>query len=567
MRYLALVSDYDGTLAEGGRVSSSTRQALVALRESGRRLVLVTGRELPELFRIFPEPTLFDRIVGENGGVLYAPTSREERLLGEAPPEQLVARLRDRGVPLSVGRVILATHEPHETTVLDAIRDLGLEHQVIFNKGAVMVLPSGVNKATGLRAALADLGMSVHNTVAIGDAENDHTLLAECEAGVAVANALPLLKERADCVTQGAAGDGVTELAHCLLATDLHELTPRLSRHDVVLGKADDGADVKVHAYGPRLLVCGASGSGKSTLASCLLERLTDAGYRYCLIDPEGDFTNLPSALVVGDERKEPTLEEVVGALRSGNSVVVNLLGVALDQRPLFLGPLMARIAEYRVRHGVPHWLVVDEAHHMMPEGEVTLAESVTNLPPGALLVTVHPERLAADVLRKIDEVFVVGKSPKQALSGFLGRIGANVATFDGELAAGEALRWRKDDPDVLQRFDVVPPRAERRRHERKYAAGDLGHDKSFYFRGPKGALNLRAGNLALFLQMAAGVDDATWLHHLERHDYSGWLRDSIKDEELARSVLAIESDPTLSAAASRARVRAAIERVYTLPA
>jgi HAD superfamily hydrolase (TIGR01484 family) len=563
---LALVSDYDGTLAEGGRVSSSTRQALVALRESGRRLLLVTGRELPDLFRIFPEPALFDRIVAENGGVLYTPASREERLLGETPSEALVARLRDRGVPLSVGRVILATHEPHETTVLDAIRDLGLEHQVIFNKGAVMVLPSGVNKATGLRAALGDLGISTHNAVAIGDAENDHTLLAECEAGVAVANALPLLKKRADWVTHGDAGDGVTELAHCLLASDLRELTPRLSRHDIVLGKKDDGTDVRVHAYGPRLLVCGASGSGKSTLANSLLERLTEAGYRYCLIDPEGDFTNLRSALIVGDERQEPSTDEVIGVLRGDNSVVVNLLGVELDQRPQFLGPLMARIEEYRIRHGMPHWVVVDEAHHMMPEGELIRAESVTNLPPGTLLVTVHPERLAEDVLRQIEEVFVVGKSPKQALSGFLERIGAPGMTFDWELSPGEALRWRKQSPGSLERFDVLPPRAERRRHERKYAAGDLG-DKSFYFRGPKGELNLRAGNLALFLQMAAGVDDATWTHHLRRHDYSGWLRDSIKNEELARAVLAIEADRQLSAAASRARIRAAIEQVYTLPA
>jgi hydroxymethylpyrimidine pyrophosphatase-like HAD family hydrolase len=530
--------------------------------------LLVTGRELPDLLRVFPEPSLFDQIVGENGGVLYTPSSREERLLGEAPPEPLIERLRDRGVPFSVGRVILATHEPHETTVLDAIRDLGLEHQVIFNKGAVMVLPSGMNKGTGLRAALAALGISAHNAVAVGDAENDHTLLAECEVGVAVANAVPLLKERADWVTKGDAGEGVAELARGLLATDLRELVPRLSRHDIVLGKTAEGRNVTVHAYGPRLLVCGASGSGKSTLASGFLERLTEAGYRYCLIDPEGDFTNMPSALVVGDEQKEPSIEEVFGALRGDNSVVVNLLGVALAQRPLFLGPLMARIAEHRIRYGAPHWVVVDEAHHMLPEGEVTLADSVTNLPQGSLLITVHAERLVGDILRKIDEVFVVGKSPKEALSSFLERVQVpSFAIPEGELAAGEALRWRREDPGGVERFLVMPPRSERRRHERKYAAGDLGDDKSFYFRGPKGALNLRAGNLALFLQMAAGIDDATWLHHLKRHDYSGWFRDSIKNDELARSVLAIETDRGLSAGASREAIRTAIERIYTLPA
>ena len=48
---------------------------------------------------------------------------------------------------------------------------------MIFNKGAVMILPSGVNKATGLAAALEELGLSPHNVVGVGDAENDHAFL------------------------------------------------------------------------------------------------------------------------------------------------------------------------------------------------------------------------------------------------------------------------------------------------------------------------------------------------------------------------------------------------------
>jgi HAD superfamily hydrolase (TIGR01484 family) len=576
MRYLALVTDYDGTLAEGGRVGPRTVEALRQLRESGRRLLLVTGRELADLLALFPEHALFDRIVAENGALFWAPDTREERLLAEPPPPKLVERLKQRGVsPLSVGKVIVATWEPHEATVLEAIHDLGLEHQVIFNKGAVMILPSGINKATGLRAALSDLGLSPHNAVAVGDAENDHTLLAECEAGVAVQNALPMLKERADWVTEGARGDGVVELAQRVLASDLGELEPRLGRHDIALGKTPAGKDVVVHAYGPRILVCGASGSGKSTLAAGFLERLCQAGYRYCLIDPEGDFTNAPSAIVVGDRHKEPTVDEIVNVLRTGEgSLVANLMGVPLAQRPLFLGPVLARLAENRIRFGVPHWIIVDEAHHMMPEGDVTLSDSVTNVAPGVLLVTVHPERLVTSVLRKIDELFVVGKSADGALRAFMERAGvesvnAPLREPSGvvELAPGEAFHWSRSKPSLLERFRVLPPKAERRRHERKYASGDLGEDKSFYFRGPEGTLNLRANNLALFLQMAEGVDDATWLHHLVSHDYSRWLKDSIKNDELASSVFAIEAGSVADARESRRQVRSAIERVYTLPA
>ena len=127
--------------------------------------------------------------------------------------------------------MIVATSHPHENTVLETIRDLGLELQVIFNKGAVMVLPSGVNKATGLSAALDELGLSPHNVVGIGDAENDHAFLSLCECAVAVANALPILQERADWVTQREHGGGVIECINQLLASDLRELEPQLARH------------------------------------------------------------------------------------------------------------------------------------------------------------------------------------------------------------------------------------------------------------------------------------------------------------------------------------------------
>jgi hypothetical protein len=568
MRYLALVSDYDGTLAAHGKVSASTVAAMKRLRESVRRLLLVTGRLLSDLLPLFPEHDLFDRIVGENGAVVWTPGSSDLRLLGEPPPERFIARLRELGVPISVGRILIATHEPHETTVLDVIRELGLEYQVIFNKGAVMVLPSGINKATGLRAALAEIGVSAHNAVAVGDAENDHTLLAECEAGVAVQNALDVLKERADWVTPAAGGDGVAELARAMLATDLGELEPRLARHHVIVGAAGDGRPVAVSPYGPRILVCGASGSGKSTLAAGFLERLTDADYRYCLIDPEGDFINAPGALVVGDESKEPTPDEVLDVLRAGeSSVVANLLGVPLAERPRFLGPMLARLGENRVKSGMPHFIVIDEAHHMLPEGDVRLDDTVAGLARSVMLLTVHPERLANGVLRTIDELFVVGQGAGDVLRAFSERAGVSPHSVQPEeLVAGEAFHWSRREPGTVERVTVSAPKAERRRHERKYASGELGQDKSFYFRGPQGALNLRASNLALFLQMADGVDDATWIHHLKRHDYSRWLRQAIKNDALSWSVYAIETDGSLSVRDSRSRVRSAIEGIYTLP-
>ena len=154
----------------------------------------------------------------------------------------------------------MATWKPYDTAVFEVIRDLGLELQVIFNKDAVMVLPSGVNKATGLETALDQMHLSAHNTVAIGDAENDHALLHLAECGVAVANAVPMLKEHADLVTQEDHGAGVAELIERLLADDLRSLESRLVRHHLELGQADDGRDVTLPPYGPTILLAGPSG-------------------------------------------------------------------------------------------------------------------------------------------------------------------------------------------------------------------------------------------------------------------------------------------------------------------
>jgi len=231
MHYLALACDYDGTLAKDGVVSPQTIDALERVGASGRKLILITGRLLEDLQMAFPRLDLFTYVVAENGALLYNPADSTEKLLGEAQPRQFIQALQERGVtPLVTGRVIVASLHPHEKTIVDVIAKLGLELQVIFNKGAVMVLPTGVNKATGLIAALQELKLSAHNVVGIGDAENDLSFLSLCECSVAVANAIPLLKEQADYTTKAENGDGVIELIEQLLADDLKTLDQRVGR-------------------------------------------------------------------------------------------------------------------------------------------------------------------------------------------------------------------------------------------------------------------------------------------------------------------------------------------------
>ena len=570
MRYLALACDYDGTLASHGRVDEPTLAALRRLLASGRKLILVTGRELPDLQSVFPHLDLFERVVAENGALLYRPGTREEKLLAAPPPEPFLRALRERGVaPVSVGRAIVATSHPHETAVLKAIRDLGLELHVIFNKDAVMVLPSGVNKATGLKAALKELGLSPHNVVGVGDAENDHAFLGLCECSAAVANALPMLKEAAAITTHGDHGAGVAELIAELVDTDLAPWEGRLTRHQLLLGTRPDGTEVRVKPYGTSLLIAGPSASGKSTVAAALLERLGEHRYQFCIIDPEGDYETFEGAVALGDSRHTPGVEEVLKLLANPtDNAVVNLVGLSVTERPSFFLALLPRLQELRARVGRPHWLVIDEAHHLLPAswepGSLALPEGFDRF----ILITVHPDQVAPAVLAPIDAAVAVGGSPEATLRQFAAARGEQPPAVPPlTLEAGEVLFWPRGAGREPFRVRVAPARGERRRHSRKYAEGELPPDRSFYFRGPEGKLNLRAQNLMLFLQMAEGVDDDTWTYHLRQGDYSRWFREKIKDEVLAADAERVEGLEAATPAESRALIKAAVEQHYTLPA
>jgi HAD superfamily hydrolase (TIGR01484 family) len=587
MRYLALACDYDGTLARDGRVDAPTLAALERVRASGRKLLLVTGRELDDLMATFPHLELFDMAVVENGALLYTPATKAERLIAEPPSEPFVALLKQRGVaPLSVGRTIVATWRPHETTVLEAIRDLGLELQVIFNKDAVMVLPSGVNKATGLTAALTELGLSHHNVAGVGDAENDHAFLELCECSAAVANALPMLRARADIALAADHGAGVAELIAELLDDDLARRDADLARHHVLLGTRADGAEVRLPPYGAGVLVAGSSGGGKSTLTTGLLERLAEMKYQYCVVDPEGDYAELAGAVVLGDGEHAPTVEEALKVLaKPSDNLVLDLVGLPLAERPPFFQNLLTRLLELRARTGRPHWLVVDEAHHLLPAAWEPSRATLPGELYSALYITVDPAAVAPAVLRSVGTVVAAGDDPAATLRAFARAAGAVLpgigmrdegrgmkeestsGTHPSSLIPHPFLLWRRHAGAAPERVKAAPGQSVRRRHTRKYATGELPPDRSFYFRGPEGKLNLRAQNLFIFLQLADGVDDDTWEFHRRRGDYSHWFRERIKDDELAAEAAAIETDAALTPADSRARLRTAVEARYTLPA
>jgi HAD superfamily hydrolase (TIGR01484 family) len=565
MYFIALAADYDGTLAHDGVVREETIAALQRLKDTGRKLILVTGRELPDLKRVFSVTKLFDKIVAENGALLYTPSSEEERALAPPPHPEFIRRLKDRGVkPISVGRSIVATWEPHQSTVLEVIKKLGLELEIIFNKGAVMVLPSGVNKASGLAAALADLKLSPYNVVGVGDAENDHAFLKACGLSAAVDNAIPAVKETADLVTKGARGAGVEELVAELVKDD-QELAG--DRNGILVGYKKNDRPVELR---PRdiVLIAGNSGLGKSSLAIALTERFVEKKFQFCVLDPEGDFEGLRGAVTLGNAEMPPQEAQVLDLLeKPEDNVVVSALALKIEERPDFFAKIIPALSGLRARTARPHWLMIDEAHHLLPKSRDSQSLALAKDLQGTVMVTVHPDAVAKDALAAVTAVLAFGEDANAIIKVFCKQAGIKRPDKVPKMTDKHVLFWRPQSDMQPQPITVEKRRQSHKRHSRKYAEGELPEDASFYFRGPDNKLKLRAQNLMIFLQIAEGVDDRTWQHHLRAGDYSRWFRKQLKDKKLAKEAASIEEDKSLSAQESRELLADAVRRRYTAPA
>lgn len=570
-RYLVLVTDYDGTIATHGTVPDVVLAAIRRLRDSGRHVILATGRRLEDLLKACPHIDVFSYVVAENGAVTYDPKLRETTLLAEPLPREFIAALEQTNIgPLEIGTIIVSSRSINRATVMGLIQASGLELKIVFNRDAIMILPTGITKASGTRYALRKLGLSSHEIIAVGDAENDHSILQIAECPVAVANAVDAIKKAAAFVTRSEAGEGVVELIDDLIATDLEIVDPLLHRHHIALGTRLDGTTVCIPPFGYNILVAGPSESGKSTFAAGLIERLIEQSYQVCVADPEGDYVTLPQLVSVGDGGRPPRISEVLSILRDPDvSVNINLLGVSLLERPNFFATLFLRLQTMRIQTGRPHWLIFEEAHHLVPSIGAYAPLAFSERLGEVLLITVHPQRVAPTILSMVDVLIAVGPSPTETVRSFAEAARTSLPAADElDTPEGCVMCWfvRSGDSPFFMR--VTPGKSTRIRHLRKYAVGDMG-DHSFYFRGPAFRHNLAARNLAMFCHIAKGIDEETWLFHLRRGDYSRWLREAVKDGHLADVVRQVElraraaDDPTPEE--SRDEICGAIEGRYTL--
>ena len=292
MKLSVLALDYDGTIATDAGVDPDVRAAIAQARTSGITVLLVTGRILSELRRVAGDLHFVDGVVAENGAVVHFPASDHTSVLAPRVAPPLVSGFEAERLSFRTGDCLIDADAGDGQLLLSVIRRLELPYVLVFNRGRVMVMPQGVSKATGLQAALEMLRLSPRNTLAIGDAENDHELLRLSELGAAVKWGSGALQAAADTVVLGESPRDTAAYIRALGAAD-HLPLPARARRYLRLGHTEDGREFSLAVKGRNVLVAGDAKTGKSWIAGLLCEQLILHGYCVCVLDPEGDYRSL----------------------------------------------------------------------------------------------------------------------------------------------------------------------------------------------------------------------------------------------------------------------------------
>ncbi len=562
--YRALAIDYDGTLTEGGPPGPDVMAALADLRVLGLRLILVTGRRLGHLRAEFPEvDRTFDLLVAENGAVL-AGLGRPDQPVAEPLDDRLARAIEGRGVQLERGQVILAGQSRDLAVMTEEIASSGAEVLLVHNRDAVMLLPAGVSKGTGLFRALGELGLSFHTCVSVGDAENDHSLLTVCELGVAVASAVPALREHADLILDGPSIPGLVSFLRGPILRG--EATVHPKRWRIPLGLGSGGAAVTVPASQLDLLIAGGSGSGKSFLAGLVVERLVGLGYTVCMLDPEGEhgaLGELRGVIGLGSRGLPPEPRELTHHLRSRfGSVVVELQALAPLERRRYLRDALLELGRERRVSGLPHWIVLDEAQDALAEGLAAEA-GLELVGKGHCLVTYQPERLPPALLDSLDAVVALpglGAVQRDRLLAPLG------FTAPPPEAARAQLFERGALPTGVP-FELGLRFKPHVRHWHKYLETSLPPNHWFVFRNDRGPTGRSACNVIEFHNEIEQAAPAMLAHHLAQRDFSRWFGLCLKDLALATQLAEIEDAASrLGEEEARRLLLRAVERRYSGP-
>jgi hydroxymethylpyrimidine pyrophosphatase-like HAD family hydrolase len=546
MIFKALACGYDGTLASEDRLGPDALAALRKAREAGVWLILVTGRTFFELTRVCEHLDLFDGVVAENGGVLYFPAAATIKALAPPPPPQFLAELDRRGVAYQLGHVVVGTARGDEAVVRAALAEVGASLALVYNRTALMVLPAGVGKGSGTEQALRAFGLSSHDVLALGDAENDLDLFDACGWAGCPASPVPELLRRADWSFPGEDGAAI---ARAIVGPILNGLLPldRSARQRIDLGwAARTNQIVSIPSRGVNVLVHGDPSSGKSWFAGVLVERLRERRYAVCVIDPEGEYgalARLPGVSLV-EAHDAAAVDAAFRRFEADPAacVVIDLVAFArLPKKVEMIERCLLAARDTRRRLGLPHWIVVDEAHYSLHrEGVAERALAIED--KGFCLVTYKPSWLRPSATNAVDVLILAratGAHELAFLGSFLtasGGCSEGVIPALADLAPGEFLLMKKETGSTwLASTFTAPHRATSHvRHLKKYSGAAVRPEHAFLFRSPNGHLEATADSLDGFRRIVTTASDAALGHHAGRGDFSRWIRDVFSDRELA---------------------------------
>jgi hydroxymethylpyrimidine pyrophosphatase-like HAD family hydrolase len=544
-----LALDYDGTVARGDVLDPSVRDAIAAARTQGVVVLLVTGRILDYLRRVAGDLHFVDGVVAENGAVIHFPDSGRTSALAPAVPDGFISELRRRGVPFAAGQCLVDAHSNEAPRILEVIRTLELPLVLIFNRSRVMAALQGVSKATGLRVALETLRLSARNTVAIGDAENDHELLRLAEVGVAVAWGSKALQSAADVVLDGSGPDAVGEYVRALAATG-NLPVPRRARRRLLLGHLEDGGEFSLAVRGRNVLVTGDPKSGKSWVAGLLCEQLILHGYCVCAIDPEGDYSALealPGVTVLGREDPPPTPRELLRALRyPDRSVVIDLSRLPHDEKLHYVRSVLPALNVLRRRTGLPHRILLDEAHYYLHDTDAAqLLDFERN---GYTVVTYCASRLPQALLANTEVMIVTCESSPAEMDALRARCGgcagvdASRWALVGHLKVGQAvaLPVTEETGGDLRLFTIAPRLTPHVRHREKYVDVPVSFHRAFVFTA-NGQPGHRIRTLREFVSQLENTPPPLLEGYIARGDFSRWIGEVFGDHALAAELRALE--------------------------
>ena len=548
MKFGVLALDYDGTIARDGVLDPEVRSAIAEVRTRGIAVVIVTGRILAELGQVAGDLHFVDAVVGENGAVLWF-ANGHSRQLSYSTSTKFLQELARRGLEFKAGQCVVELDAAAAPQVLAIIRELELPLVLLFNRGRLMVLPQAVSKGAGLREALATLRLSVHNAIAIGDAENDHDLLAACELGVAVSWGSRLLQEAADEVLQG---DGPTAVAAYIrqAAGDLRLPPEKIGQHRLSLGTAEDGRELTLAIRGLNTLIAGDPRSGKSWVTGLMCEQLILQGYSVCVIDPEGDYRTLetlPGVVVFGGEDPPPELPDLARVLRHPDmSVVIDLSHAPYQEKMDYMKSLLPMLAAIRRNTGLPHRIVIDEAHYFLHEPNVS---ELLDLKLGAYTMVTYRLADLHPSLRNAIECIIVKRTTEphehQTLMNMLqARCGCPTTISNlASLGIDEAvlLPGMRETGGQCLKFKLFPRLTSHVRHKAKYLDVQLLVEQGFWFTGNGETIAGPARTLKDFLALLEIAPPDVQAGHANRGDFSRWIADVFHDHALASEIRKVE--------------------------